>query len=196
MAAQLMARFLLLPLISFSYPAAASSMIPPSTLTTLYKQCSPQVAPETLATVVAVESSGNPWANAVVGSSVKQPRSEAEAIATAKSIQANGANFSVGLMQVNIKNFKRYGLALDTAFNPCKNIAAGVKILTGCFKAASTSPLFTSDQHALRGAMSCYYSGNFQRGYRYEPGGSYVSKVERVVENVSVPAIKKLRDVE
>lgn len=163
-------------------------------LTALFIQCAPQVAPTTLETIVSVESSGNPNVIAVVqdGSSHYLETKEM-AVKTAKELERQGLNYSVGLMQVNKKNFAKYGLNNDTAFDTCKNIEAGAKIYEECYVTASKSPEFPDEQSALRGALSCYYSGNLSRGFKKEGKVqlSYVDKADNAVNKIySVPAIK------
>lgn len=154
-------------------------------LTALFLQCAPQVAPETLHTIVRVESSANPLAIAVVGvDSVSSPKTESDAISIIKDLEKKGFNYSVGLMQVNKKNFLSNGLTLDTAFNSCKNIAAGAKIFTTCYVKALKTNNYKNEQKALRAAMSCYYSGNFSRGYQVEKKTSYVDRVNLAVNSI------------
>ena len=66
--------------------------------------CAPLVHPATAqALVVEVESGFNPHAIGVVGGALeRQPRSRAEALATARRLQRSGWNFSVGLAQINV----------------------------------------------------------------------------------------------
>ena len=147
--------------------------------------CAPQVHTHTAHALVSVESAFNPWAIGVVGGAlVRQPRHRAEALATAKALQAAGWNFSVGLGQINVGNFERLGLTLDAAFEPCTNLGAMQAVLAECFDrarapaAAATAPTTAAtpppvDQTALRQALSCYYSGNFATGFRH----GYVRKV-------------------
>jgi len=144
--------------------------------------CAPQVHADTARALVNVESAFNPWAIGVVGGAlVRQPRHRAEALATAKALRAAGWNFSVGLGQINVGNFERLGLTLDTAFEPCTNLAAMQTVLADCFdraRAPITNP--PADQAALRQALSCYYSGNFATGFRH----GYVRKVVSAVRLV------------
>lgn len=116
--------------------------------------------------VVGVESGFNPYAIGVVGGRlVRQPRSVAEALATARDLEARGYNFSLGLAQVNRHNLRKYGLSsYEKAFESCPNLQAGARILAEC--------------HARSGgdwgkSFSCYYSGNFVTGFRH----GYVQKV-------------------
>ncbi|WP_144157025.1 lytic transglycosylase domain-containing protein [Paraburkholderia sp. BCC1885] len=147
----------------------------------LARQCAPQVAPMTLAAIVRTESGFNPYAIGVVGGRlVRQPASAAEAVATARELERQGWNYSVGLAQVNRSNFSRYGLGPDTAFEPCRNVAAGVAILAGCFAKARTRS--RDSQVALRNSLSCYTAGDFVTGYR-------TGYVQRVVDNAAMHAI-------
>ena len=137
--------------------------------------CAPQVHGDTARALVSAESAFNPWAIGVVGGAlVRQPRHRAEAVATARALRAAGWNFSVGLAQINVGNFERLGLTLDTAFEPCTNLSAMQTVLAECFERAR-APITTApaDQAALRQALSCYYSGNFATGFRH----GYVRKV-------------------
>jgi hypothetical protein len=141
----------------------------------LAAQCTNAVHPNTLQAVARVESGFNPYAIGVVRGSLKrQPRTLAEAVATAKSLHAQGKNFSMGLMQVNRYNLAAYGLNYETVFEPCKNINAGAKILKSCFDRAGGN-----GQAALQKAFSCYYSGNFKFGFKSDFKGQppYVTKI-------------------
>ncbi|MDP3082672.1 MAG: lytic transglycosylase domain-containing protein [Rubrivivax sp.] len=150
--------------------------------------CAPQVHADTARALVGVESAFNPWAIGVVGGAlVRQPRQRAEALATARALQAAGWNFSVGLGQINVGNFARLSLTIDSAFEPCANLAAMQSVLTECFgraRAPVTNP--PVDQTALRQALSCYYSGNFTTGFRH----GYVRRVVAAAGSAarSVPA--------
>ena len=144
--------------------------------------CAPQVHADTARALVSVESAFNPWAIGVVGGAlVRQPRHRAEALATAKALQAAGWNFSVGLGQINVGNFDRLGLTVESAFEPCANLTAMQAVLAECFDRANGSASKAVHQVALRQALSCYYSGNFDTGFRH----GYVRKV--VVAARAVP---------
>ena len=144
--------------------------------------CAPQVHADTARALVSVESAFNPWAIGVVGGAlVRQPRHRAEALATAKALQAAGWNFSVGLGQINVGNFDRLGLTVESAFEPCANLTAMQTVLAECFDRSSGSASKAVVQVALRQALSCYYSGNFDTGFRH----GYVRKV--VVAARAVP---------
>lgn len=146
-----------------------------SALLVLALACAPQVHASTTRALVQVESAANPWAIGVVGGALeRQPRHRAEAMATARALQAAGWNFSVGLGQINVGNFRRLGLTLDSAFEPCINLAAMQAVLAECFGRARVKGAHPrADQAALRRALSCYYSGNFATGFRH----GYVQRI-------------------
>jgi type IV secretion system protein VirB1 len=140
-------------------------------LAVLVLSCAPLVAQDTARALIQVESGGNPFAIGVVGGAlVRQPANLPEAVATVAALEAAGWNYSVGLAQINKRNFQRFGLNPQTAFDPCANLNAMQGILGECFSRASRR---ASTQAALRDAFSCYYSGNFQTGHQH----GYVSKV-------------------
>ena len=140
-------------------------------LVSLLLACAPLIAPGTAQALIATESGGNPFAIGVVaGSLARQPANLAEAVVTARALDAAGRNYSVGLGQINKSNFAKYGITLETAFDPCTNLQAMQGILSDCFERASPRG---NSQTALRQALSCYYSGNFQTGFDH----GYVRKV-------------------
>ena len=153
-----------------------------STFAALAMACAPLVHTDTAQALVAVESSFNPHAIGVVGGVLdRQPRNLAEALATANHLQANGWNFSVGLAQINLRNFERLGLTATTAFDPCENLRAMQTVLVECFERSS---LKASPQPALRQALSCYYSGNFVTGFRH----GYVQRIAHAVPQERRPS--------
>lgn len=141
----------------------------------LAQRCAPQVDPHTMAAIVSVESGYNPYAIGVVGGHlVRQPTSEAEALATVRMLTRLNYNFSLGLAQVNRYNLARYGETVETIFDPCANLRAAAAILSECFTRAVHVDV--NEQAALRKAISCYYSGNFSTGFT-------AGYVERVVDH-------------
>lgn len=155
-----------------------------STFLALVLACAPAVHTDTAQALVQVESSFNSWAVGVVGGELeRQPRTLAEAIATARTLKAKGWNFSVGLGQINVRNLPALGLSVDTAFEPCANLRAMQVVLTSCFERASVSGS-GPPQVALRRALSCYYSGNFTTGFEH----GYVRKVARAAAHAGHPS--------
>jgi type IV secretion system protein VirB1 len=146
-----------------------------TTFSALALACAPAVHASTAQALVSVESSFNPHAIGVVGGVLdRQPRNRTEALATANHLRANGWNFSVGLAQINVRNFERLGVTTATAFDPCENLRAMQAVLAECFKRATPG---APSQTALRQALSCYYSGNFVTGFRQ----GYVRRVAHAV---------------
>jgi type IV secretion system protein VirB1 len=140
-------------------------------LAALVLTCAPLVAQDTARALIQVESGGNPFAIGVVGGAlVRQPANLPEALATVTALESAGWNYSVGLGQINKRNFERYGLSPATAFEPCANLTAMQGILGECFSRASRR---APKQAALRDAFSCYYSGKFLTGHQH----GYVGKV-------------------
>lgn len=165
---------------------------------TLAQQCAPGVHPTTLQAVVRTESGFNPYAIGVVGGHLaRQPKTRAEAVATAKALAAQGLNFSMGLGQVNKAHLPRFGLSYETVFDACANLQAGARILQECYQRAQAQ---LGHDRALNAAISCYYSGNFNRGFQVERAGT--SYVQRVAANATaanpnlevVPAIPVVMD--
>ena len=146
-----------------------------TTFSALVMACAPAVHASTAQALIAVESGFNPHAIGVVGGVLdRQPRNRAEALATADHLQAAGWNFSVGLAQINVRNFDRLGLTTATAFDPCQNLRAMQAVLSECFERSGSG---VEPQTALRQALSCYYSGNFVTGFRH----GYVQRVAGAV---------------
>lgn len=116
--------------------------------------------------VINVESSRNPYAIGVVGGALaRQPKALDEALATVRMLEEKGYNFSIGLAQVNRYNLGKYGLdSYEKAFQQCPNLQAGSRILAECYKRSGGD---------WGKSFSCYYSGNFETGFRH----GYVQKV-------------------
>ena len=145
----------------------------------LTQQCAPQVAPQTMAAIVRTESGFRPLAIGVNGGArlVRQPDNIDEAVVTARWLIGNGYNIDMGLGQVNSSNLQKTGLAVEDAFDPCKNLAASAKILFGNYRDASRKII--GEQAALHAAISAYNTGNFSSGF----SNGYV---QRVVSNIGV----------
>ncbi|WP_181264378.1 lytic transglycosylase domain-containing protein [Pseudomonas aeruginosa] len=167
-------------------------MLVQAAILTLAQQCAPNVAPHTMDTLVQAESSGNPYAIGVVGMElVDQPKTKEEAIATAKSLMAQGAQISGGLGQVFMGNWEKLGLTVETVFEPCPNLKASGDVLSDCYNRAI--PDMGEGQSALQAAFSCYYSNNFSRGFVKESPTqpSYVMRIAQNSEKIKgVPAVE------
>jgi type IV secretion system protein VirB1 len=154
----------------------------PLSFIALAAACAPLVDAGTAQALVRVESALNPHAIGVVGGHLeRQPRTRSEAITTARALQAKGRDFSVGLAQINQRNFGRLGLTIETAFEPCSNLTVMQTLLLDCFKRATSGG--DAVQRSLRQALSCYYSGNFTTGFDH-------GYTRRVVKAAQSPAVR------
>lgn len=141
----------------------------------LAQRCAPAVHVVTAKAIVQQESGGNPYAIGVVGGRLaRQPRSGAEAIATARKLEAEGWNYSIGLTQINRSNFARLGLGIDSGFDPCANLRAMQAVLHECWQRAKQNTF--DRRQAISASLACYYSGSLATS-------RYSSYVESVVAN-------------
>lgn len=148
----------------------------------LAQRCAPSVAPETMLSIVQVESHNNPLAINVNGAADPAPaRTAEEAIRTAEALIRQGRSVDLGLGQINSKNLDWLGMSVSEAFDPCRNLAGAAKVLeAGYLSAARQAP----QQQALRMAFSAYNTGDHRRGF----ANGYVAKVEAAASRV-VPAL-------
>lgn len=154
-----------------------------ATALSLLSTCQDEVSPSILNRLMTIESSKRQFAIAVVGvDTVSQPTNKQDAVNVIKDLESKGFNYSVGYMQINKHNFEKYGLTLDTAFDACANIETGAKIYAACFNRAKKKSPKKPHGELLNDAASCYYSGNFIRGYKGEgkKNISYVDKFQSV----------------
>jgi type IV secretion system protein VirB1 len=150
----------------------------------LAAQCAPSVAPETLLSVVEVESRFDPLAIGVNGTPrvVVAPRSIDDAVARAEALLAAGRSIDLGLAQINSKNFAWLGLSLRDVFDPCTNLRAAARILQDGYGRGEA--MRVGEQAALKTALSYYNTGHPIRGFT----NGYVGKVASAAERI-VPAI-------
>jgi type IV secretion system protein VirB1 len=141
--------------------------------------CAPQIGAQTMAGIVQHESGWKPW---TIGDNTTRrayyEQSEHDVIVRARALLAQGDNLDTGLAQVNSDNFAAYGLTIETAFNPCRNVAIGAKILAGDYNdaigtnwtgrpIATASEVYEQEQQALIHALSAYNSGKFWASMKY-----------------------------
>jgi type IV secretion system protein VirB1 len=136
----------------------------PTQILALALSCAPNVSPNTLQHIIAVESQGNPYAIGVNGDSLdRQPGSYAEAVNWAHWLVTNGYDFDAGIMQVNVRNWSRLGLTPESAFDACTNMTAGGRVLAENYSRAAVQ--FGPGQRALFAAISAYNTGSFTAGF-------------------------------
>src|SRR5690348_183214 len=138
--------------------------------------CAPDVHPSTIQAIIRVESNWNPLAvnvnkrNGVAYPLNRQIKSTVEAVRVSYAAISAGYTVDMGYMQVNSANLSRLGYTVEEMFDPCKNIAAGARILKEAYLLAL--PRHGNEQAALRAALSAYNTGNFTRGF----ANGYVQK--------------------
>lgn len=138
----------------------------------LAAQCASDVAPSTIAAIVHTESKGYQFALNVNGVSRQpdRPTSAADAARIARSYVARGYSVDLGLGQINSNNMRALGLTWESVFDPCTNISAAGRVLTGNYHRVRDGRL---PQEALRVALSMYNTGSQSRGFR----NGYVGRV-------------------
>lgn len=134
--------------------------------------CAPNVAPETIAAIIQIESGGNAWALGVNGpvKRLARPTNIAEAARQAHYYMGLGYSVDLGLMQINSHNLPGLGLTVEQVLDPCNNLRAGSQILRRGYVGALKR--FGTGQAALRAALSAYNTGNYEQGFR----NGYVAK--------------------
>lgn len=142
-------------------------------LLTLAGQCAPDVHPETISAIVRTESGGNPLLLHVNGGSQPSPapQTKEEVVSLASRFIAEGKSVDLGLMQINSNNLGWLGMSLEETLDPCKNLAAGARILQENYLRAMKK--FDQEQPALHAALSAYNTGSQTAGLK----NGYVRKV-------------------
>lgn len=125
----------------------------------LAQNCAPQVATETIAAVVSVESGFQPLAIRINTDHplAEQPKTRAEAIETATILISEGHDIDLGLGGINSGNLGRLGLSVSDTFDFCLNIKASAALLEGYYQVALQSGSTTAQAEAV---MLRSYFGN------------------------------------
>ncbi|MFU0507286.1 lytic transglycosylase domain-containing protein [Pseudaminobacter sp. NGMCC 1.201702] len=125
----------------------------------LAQNCAPQVAMETIAAVVSVESGFQPFAIRINTDHplAEQPKTRAEAIETATTLIAEGHDIDLGLGGINSSNLGRLGLSVSDTFDLCLNIKASASLLGGYYQIALRGGATTAQAEAV---MLRSYFGN------------------------------------
>lgn len=107
----------------------------------------------------------------------------------------------MGLGQINRHYLAHHNISYDQAFQACTNLRLSSNILQDCYVRAKDT--ISTSQKALHAALSCYYSGNFWRGFQSESRGkpSYIHKVVAAANKIAtaipvVPSIETDCEVE
>jgi type IV secretion system protein VirB1 len=125
----------------------------------LAQNCAPQVATETIAAVVSIESGFQPFAIRINTDHplAEQPKTRAEAIETATTLIAEGHNIDLGLGGINSGNLGRLGLSVSDTFDLCLNIKASAMLLEDYYQMALQGGATTVQAKAV---MLRSYFGN------------------------------------
>lgn len=84
------------------------------------------------------ESGFNPYLIGIKGHALPPFPDAASAARAARELDASGIDFDAGLFQINRRQFARHGLTIETAFDPCRNAAAGSAHFLDDFRVAWT----------------------------------------------------------
>lgn len=128
-------------------------------------RCAPGVDLEILEGIVRTESKFHPFAVGISkGPYVKnQPKTVEEAVALMKKLDAKRIDYSVGLGQINVRNFKRFGLTRETVLDPCENLKVAAKVLMGCEDLVNPK---LDREGTIKATLVCYNTGNYKRSYK------------------------------
>ena len=154
----------------------------------LANACAPNVAPETLLSIVAIESGFDPLiigVNAAPPRAIK-PATKDQAVRVATELLAKGASFDLGLGQINSRNLGWLGLSVRDAFDPCQNLAASARVLSDAYRRAVRQA--GDEQSALQAALSIYNTGDRKSGFANGYVGRAVKAAARVVPAISARA--------
>jgi type IV secretion system protein VirB1 len=131
--------------------------------------CSGPVAPATMASIIATESGGYPWAIYVNGmgpsGSMRFPTKQSAIAAAIHYIRA-GYKVDMGLAQIDSENLGRLGLSVQQAFDPCTNVRAGATIMAGAYVQAIKAG-YAPGVDALTHGFEAYNSGSTSGDYSY-----------------------------
>lgn len=174
--------------------AISANCIAGADFTALAARCAADVHPATVRALVGHESAFDPLVIGVNGSprEVIHPATLAAAISTATQLIAAGRSIDVGLGQINSKNFRRLGLTVGDAFDPCLNIAAAARLLRESYTRLLATGL--GQRSALDAALSEYNTGSAAAGI----ANGYVAAVHAksqpayAVPDISNPADPEL----
>lgn len=129
----------------------------------LLQQCSPQVAPVTMAAIIQGESGGNPFAiNDNTSGLHYFPETRSQAVAIARTLIAAGHKIDMGLGQVDSENLGWLHMGIRQTFNACDNLNAAQRILVEAYHQAGAN-----GAQSLPGAFEAYNSGRTWGDQRY-----------------------------
>lgn len=113
--------------------------------------------------VVTADGTTKPERKKVTFKSPIEIKTVQDAVTVAYMAIEAGHSVDLGYMQVNSRNLKALGYSVEDMFEPCKNLAAGARVLTAFYVAAQ--PKYKTEQTALKAALSAYNTGDFEKGF-------------------------------
>jgi hypothetical protein len=115
-------------------------------------ECQDEVEPNLLIGLLT----NNPYTISIMGAeTATPPESEQEAISVIDDLTSKGISFNAGMMKIHSRNFKDLGLDNASAFNVCKSINAGAKLLSSCLTQEKVT------KESFKEAYACYQAKNF-----------------------------------
>lgn len=130
----------------------------------LLATCAPDAPANYITAIARTESGLQPFAihdNTTGKTVTPAPSSHKEAVGIARDLLKAGHNLDVGLLQVNTQNWNWLGLNVETALDPCRNVAAGAAVLQ---------------------SFSAYNTGNRVKGFT----NGYVQKVVAKTHGIQI----------
>lgn len=151
----------------------------------LAASCAPTVAPGTLASIAGTESGFDTLAihDNTTGRDLSAATRQA-AIATARTLIADGHSVDLGLMQINSSNLTPLGLTVRSSFNACASLSAAAHLLVMDYQPG----LSGDEQAALQAAFSRYNTGNTIRGFQNGYVQRVVATARRIVPEINPAA--------
>ncbi|TCU06304.1 type IV secretion system protein VirB1 [Rhizobium sullae] len=104
----------------------------------LARTCAPNVAVETIAAVVSLESDFHPYAIRINSGPPRpaQPASKAEAIELATSLIVDHQDIQIGLGGLGLEEMRKLNLSISDGFDACLNLKATATLLDGYYRLA------------------------------------------------------------
>jgi hypothetical protein len=131
----------------------------------LARRCAPTAPIMTLRSAVAAQSNFDPLSITIHDSQARperQPKSTKEAIHWVRWLVSHGHAVSIGLMQLHIEHVAGLQMSLESAFDPCQNLAAGWKILSDKYR--MTTAILGPGEAAVEAALASYNRGTLIGG--------------------------------
>lgn len=127
--------------------------------------CAPAIEPAIIAAIVQRESARNPFAIGT-GKAARlshQPTAKEHALHVSAILERAGLHFDVGLGQINSRNLARFGVTVEQALDPCRNMQLMQRVILADYTRALASGRKPGTESTIA-ALSGYNTGNFKAG--------------------------------